>query len=119
MPFDDATPAQKMAEMWNMCARSTSRVDGYLGQTMRATLDTELVHGPDYRVTVGPASGGSYPTPYWGNSAAQNARIILSRWPVLQVTQVQTCPNSQWPRVWTTLPSGYAEPEVPPLSNLQ
>ena len=85
-------------------------------QTLRATTDTELVHGPDYRVTVGPASGASYPTPYWGNTAAQNARIILSRWPVLQVTQVQTCPNSQWPRVWTTLPAGYAEPEVPPLA---
>ena len=59
------------------------------------------MHGPDYRVTIGPASGGAYPTPYWGNTGAQNARIILSRWPVLQVTGVQTCPNNQWPRVWT------------------
>jgi hypothetical protein len=42
----------------------------------------------------------------------------LSRWPVLSVTQVQTCPNNQWPRQWTTLPSGYAEPEVPSLSVL-
>ena len=101
-----------------MCARATSRIDGYISQTLRATVDTELVHGPDYWVTVGPASGGSYPTPYWGNTGAQNARIILSRWPVLQVTQVQTCPNSTWPRQWTTLPTGYAEPEVPPLSVL-
>ena len=104
-----------MNEVWSMAARATSRVDGYINQTLRATVDTELVHGPDYRVTVGPASGGAYPTPYWGNSGAQNARIILSRWPVLSVTQVQTCPNGQWPRVWTTLPAGYAEPEVPPL----
>ena len=64
-------------------------------QILRATVDTELLHGPDYRVTVGPAGGGSYPTPYWGNSGALNARIILSRWPVLQVTNVQTCPNSR------------------------
>jgi len=98
-----------------MAARATARVDGYLNQTLRATSDIELVHGPDYRVTVGPASGGAYPTPYWGNSGAQNARIILSRWPVLSVTQVQTCPNSVWPRQWTTLPAGFAEPEVPPL----
>ena len=105
-----------MAEIWNMCGRATSRVDGYINQTLRATVDTELVHGPDYRVTVGPASGGAYPTPYWGNTGAQNARIILSRWPVLQVTGVQTCPNGQWPRVWTSVPSGYFEPEVPPLS---
>ena len=115
---EDATPAEIQNEIWNMCARATSRVDGYIGQVMRATIDTELVHGPDYRVTVGPASGGSYPTPYWGNTGAQNARIILSRWPVLSVTQVQTCPNGQWPRQWTALPAGYAEPEVPPLSVL-
>ncbi len=104
--------------MWRMCARATSRCDGYVNQLLRATIDTELVHGPDYRVTVGPASGGASPTPYWGNSGAQNARVILSRWPVLSVTQVQTCPNSLWPRTWTTLPSGYAEPEVPPVSLL-
>ncbi len=113
---DDVTPAQNMAELWNMCARATSRCDGYTNQTLRATADVELVHGPDYRVTVGPAAGGSYPTPYWGGTGAQNARIILSRWPVLAVTQVQTCPNNLWPRQWTTLPAGYAEPEVPPLS---
>jgi hypothetical protein len=104
-----------MAEIWNLCARATSRVDGYVNQTLRATLDTELVWGPDYRVTVGPASGGAYPTPYWGNTRAQNAKIILSRWPVLEVTQVQTCPSNQWPQQWTALPSGYAAPLVPPI----
>ena len=105
-----------MAEMWRMCARSTSRCDGYVAQILRATLDTELHRGPDYRVTVGPASGGSYATPWWGNSAAQNARIILDCWPVLQVVSVQTCPNGLWPRKFTALPSGFAEPEVLPAS---
>jgi hypothetical protein len=90
-------------------------VDSYANQTLRATADVELLHGPDYRVTVGPASGGAYPTPYWGNSGAQNARIILSRWPVLQVTGVKTCPNNVWPRSWTSVPAGYFEPEVPPI----
>ena len=104
-----------MAEIWNMCGRATSRVDGYTNQTLRATADVELLYGPDYRVTVGPASGGQYPTPYWGNSAAQNARVILSRWPVLQVTGVKTCPNNLWPRTWTAVPSGYFEPAVPPI----
>lgn len=101
--------------MWNMCGRATSRVDGYVNQTLRATLDTELVWGPDYRVTVGPASGGAYPTPYWGNSGAANARIILSRWPVLTVTNVATCPAGQWPQVFTSVPAGYYAPAVPPL----
>lgn len=115
-PGDEITPAQNMASMWDMCGRATARCDGYINQTLRATTDIELARGPDYRVTVGPASGGAYPTPYWGNTGAQNARIIMSRWPILQVTGVQTCPNGLWPRQWTSLPAGYFEPEVPPLS---
>lgn len=105
-----------MAEWWRMCARATSKADGYTAQVLRATIDTELHRGPDYRVTVGPASGGAAPTPWWGNSGAQNARIILDCWPVLQVVSVQTCPNNLWPRTWTSLPSGYFEPEVLPQS---
>jgi hypothetical protein len=104
-----------MAEIWNMAGRATSRVDGYVNQTLRATADIELVHGPDYYMTVGPASGGAYPTPYWGNSGAQNTRITLSRWPVLTVTGVKTCPNNLWPRTWTSVPAGYFEPETPPI----
>jgi len=102
-----------MAAMWDMCARATSRTDGVVNQILRATIDTEVVTGPDYYTTVGPASGGSYPTPYWGNTTAQNAKIILSRWPVLQITQVQTCPNSLWPRQWTAIPSGFYAPVSP------
>lgn len=105
-----------MAEIWNMCGRATSRVDGVTNQLLRATADVELCHGPDYRVTVGPASGGASLTPYWGNSGAQNARIILSRWPVLTVTGVKTCPNNLWPRTWTAVPSGFFEPVEPPIS---
>ena len=115
-PTADPSPAENMAEIWNIAARATSRADGYVSQILRATLDNELLHGPDYRVTSGPASGGRYPTPYWGASQAQNARLILSRWPVLQVTGVQTCPNNLWPRQWTSLPAGFFEPEVPPIS---
>lgn len=101
--------------MWSMCGRATSRVDGYVNQTLRATIDVELLHGPDYRVTVGPASGGGYPTPYWGVSAPQNARLIMSRWPILQVNSVKVCPNNVWPRSWTSVTAGYFEPEVPPI----
>jgi len=60
----DPSPAQNINEMWMMCARATSRVDGYVNQILRATADVELIHGPNYRTTVGPASGGRYPTPY-------------------------------------------------------
>jgi hypothetical protein len=44
-----------------------------------------------------------------------NVRVILSRWPVVAVTQVQYCANGTWPRQWTTLPEGTAEPMVPPV----
>lgn len=98
-----------------MCGRATSRVDGYVNQILRATIDTELATGPDYYTVTGPASGGASLTPYWGNTGAQNTRIILSRWPVLEVTGVETCPNNLWPRQWTALPSGYFAPLAPPL----
>jgi hypothetical protein len=97
-----------MAEWANMCARATSRVDEYCNQVLRATLDTELCHGPDFRVTLGPGAGGMGPL-------GGNVRIILSRWPVLEVTRVQYCANGTWPRSWTTIPPGYAEPMVPPI----
>jgi hypothetical protein len=97
-----------------MCARATARADGYCNQTLRASLDVELLHGPDFKVTVGPGGGGSYPTPYWG-SVGYNARLVLARWPVLEVTSVQTCPNNTWPRTWTSVPAGYFEPENPPI----
>jgi hypothetical protein len=110
-----ATPAENMAEMWRMCGRATSRVMGYCNQPLSATADVELVYGPDFYVNVGPASGGAFPGPWRGNSGATNARITLSRWPVLQVTGVSTCPASRWPQVFTPLPAGYFGPYRPPL----
>lgn len=99
-----------------MCTRATAQVNGYCNQVIRATLDTELLHGPDWRVTVGPGGGGGWnPLSWLGNNASYNARLILARFPILQVTNVQVCPNATWPRVWTALPSGYYEPEIPPI----
>jgi hypothetical protein len=98
-------PASNNAELWNMCGRATSMVDQFCNQLLRATVDVE--------VTVGPQAGGGSRTPYWGN-AGSNARLIMSRWPVLAVNSVAVCPNNLWPRSWSTIPTGYAEPEVPP-----
>ena len=91
-----------------MCGRATARTDSYCNQVLRATLDTELCHGPDYRVTLGPGAGGMGPL-------GGNVRVILSRWPVLEVTQVQVCANGTWPRKWQVLPPGTAEPWMPPI----
>ena len=70
-----------------------------MNQVLRATFDTEQVSGPDYRVTIQGGTG--------------NGRVILSRWPILSITQVQVAPNSVFPRQWTTLPAGYYDIEQP------
>ncbi len=82
---------------------------------LRATVDTELFHGPDYRVTVGPGAGGSGSPAYWLGNNSYNARIILSRFPILQVNSVLTCPNTTFPRVWRALPANMFEAEKPPI----
>lgn len=105
-------PAATNSELWNLCVRATSMADQYCNQLLRATIDTEVLHGPDYRVVVGPAAGGSYPSPYWGLQG-YNARAIMSRWPIVAVNSVKVSPNT-FPRTWTTVPAGFAEPELPP-----
>jgi hypothetical protein len=114
---DDVTPQENESEWWNICQRATAAVNGYCNQVLRATIDTELLHGPDFRVTCGPAAGGSFSPAYWfgGGSGTYNARILLSRFPILEVVSVATCPNTVFPRTWTALPAGYFEPEVPPI----
>lgn len=96
-----------------MCQRATAKVDGYCNQVLRATVDTELLHGPDYRVTTGPAAGGGRMGPYWGQTA-YNSRITLARWPLLSINQVQVAPNV-FPRTWSTVPAGNYEVEIPPI----
>lgn len=110
----DYDPAANNAELWNLCVRATSMADQYCNQVLRATVDTEVLHGPDFRVTVGPEAGGGWQTPYWGLTGG-NCRAIMSRWPILQVNQVKVSPNGVWPRTWQTVPTGYAEPELPPF----
>jgi hypothetical protein len=105
-------PQAQAAEMWNMCARATAQADAYCNQVLQATVDIQLLHGPDYYVTVGPGSGGMSLGAYWGTGGG-NARLILERWPVLQINSVMTCPNNRWPRQWSTVPTGFYEPENP------
>jgi hypothetical protein len=89
---------QNQAEIQNICDRATSWADGYCNQSLRATVDTEYISGPDYYATV--------------QQATQNIRIIASRWPVLSVVAVSVSPNT-FPLTWTALPSDYFRPEQP------
>jgi hypothetical protein len=96
IPPGNSTPAQQLAEQSNICMRSTAQADTYTNQVLRATLDTEVFRGPDYRMTI---------------QQNGNARIILQRWPVLTVVSVQVAAANVWPHRWTTVPPGMYEPE--------
>lgn len=103
-PGSQVTPQQRLAEQWNLCQRATSQAEGYLNQSLRANLGTEYLQGPDYYATVQQYTG--------------NIRLIMSRWPVVAVTGVQVSPNC-FPRSWTTLTSGYWQPEVPVIGSYE
>ncbi len=98
-PGRDVTFEMRLAEQSNICQRATSQVDSYVNQVLRASIDTEQVAGPHYRVTV--------------QSGVGNTRVTLQRWPVLQILSVQVAPNAVFPRQWVSLPAGAWDIEVP------
>jgi hypothetical protein len=79
--------------------RATAMIDAYCNQVLRATIDTETVSGPHFRLTV--QNNG-------------NARVILSRWPVTQIISGRWAHNSP-PYQWTPIGAQYMVPEVPPI----
>lgn len=103
-PGRTVTAAQKYAAVTSIAAEATAECDAYCNMPLRCTLTTETFHGPGdgaARVTVQSGSG--------------MGRVELQRLPVLAITSVQVAPNRVFPRQWTTVPSGYYEPEYPAL----
>jgi hypothetical protein len=100
-PGQGVTPAQRYAEQSNICARATAQADSFCNQPLRATLDTDVFRGPDFRTVVQSGSG--------------NGRIVMQRGPVLDVVSVQVAAANVFPHQWTTVPTGYYEPEYPPI----
>lgn len=96
-----ATQAQKTAALVGICMSATSQADGYGNTPLRGLVDTEEVSGPDYRVTIQQATG--------------NVRIILSRWPVVNIASISVSPNI-FPRQWQTVPAGNYGVEHPVIS---
>ena len=89
----------KNVELFNICQRASAQADGYCNQVLRATVDVERQQGPDYYLTVQQATG--------------NARIILSRWPVLNINSVRVSANNVFPRQWTNLTTGFWDIDRP------
>lgn len=100
-PGKTTTPAQRLGEQSNICMRATAQADAYCNQVLRATVDTEQDAGPDKWVTIQQATG--------------NARIMLQRWPVLSIQNVQVASTAVFPRQYIALPAGYYDIERPIL----
>jgi hypothetical protein len=98
IPRRDSTNASNRAEMLNMCQRATALVDQTCNQVIRATVDTEQLQGPDFRITV--QSGGL-------------ARVTLSRWPVLRILGGEIAQTNVFPRQWQSIPGDQFDIEYP------
>lgn len=90
IPDPEATDAEKLAEQTNICLRASATADAYCNQTLRATINTEDVEGPNFRMTIKP------------NGVA---RVMPSEWPVLGITKIQYSYAASFPRSFTTLPT--------------
>lgn len=90
IPARNSTPAQQLAEQWNICRRATAMIDIEVNQRLRATLSTELLLAPDYRVTIVPSSRTAY--------------IILARKPILEVVSGAVAYNAP-PLNWQPIPA--------------
>lgn len=103
-PGRQVAEPQRFAAVTTIAAEATAECDGFCNQPLRATATNEVFHGPGdgaARVSVQPGSG--------------TGRITLQRQPILTITNIQVAPNAVFPRQWTTVPSGYYEPEYPAL----
>jgi len=101
IPQYKATVAQQQAEQFNICQRATSMVDTACNNVLRATIDTEQLYGPDFRITVNGYSGV--------------ARIELSRFPVTQVLGGQWSPAMTFPPSWQPIAANLFMVERPPI----
>jgi hypothetical protein len=99
IPFPKASDEAQRAEQTNICWRATGLVDGYCNQVIRATIDTEVQSGPNFRITIEQGTG--------------NARYILQRWPVTDILAVQVSANASFPRRWSQLGAGMFDIEHP------
>jgi hypothetical protein len=92
VPYPGASATEQLAEQLRICWRATHRVDQICNQTLRATINQELLRGPHLRLQVDPSSGV--------------ARVIASRWPILQVLGAQFAPAAAVSPTWTPIPLG-------------
>lgn len=100
IPQPNSNQAQNYAALTEICNMATGRVDAKCNQVLRATQNQELLFGPDFRVT---------------QQANGLTRLLLSQWPILQVTGIRCAPANVFPQQWVSATSGAWWIERPPL----
>ncbi len=108
MPRPNSSAEEQYAEQLTLCRMATGMVDRTANQVLRATIDTEVERGPDYRITVGSGITGE-------------ARMQISRWPVVQIVSAQVATagtqTAGGPYLsWTAVPADMIRPEHPAMS---
>lgn len=101
IPTRRSSTVEQAAEQANICLRATGMVDGTANQVLRATLDTELFTGPDWKVTISPST--------------LVARVMCSRWPILSVVSCQVSSAMQFPRQWNVISPTLTDIEKPAI----
>jgi hypothetical protein len=93
------SPIEQFNEQLNLCRRSTSMIDGYCNQPLRATMDVETLFGPgDFRFQMQPNGNG---------------RLTLSRSPVTYVAGGRVAMAATFPPQWTSLAPSAFKPAIP------
>lgn len=87
--FGSSLTAQ-LAEQTNICWRATHFIDSYCNQPLRATIDTEEVLGPDFRMTI---------------DRNGLVRVVASRWPVTSVLSAKYSAAYVVPPQWQAIPA--------------
>ena len=104
IPVRGASAFQQQAEQVSLCWRASARMDQICNQVLRATVDTEQLRGPDFRLTVDNSTG--------------EGRFIVSRWPIIQILTVQVAQSAIYPPNWNTVPPGNYHLEFEPFGEL-
>jgi hypothetical protein len=101
IPNRQAGPREQAAEQANICLRATGLIEGITNQVLRATLDTEYFSGPDWNVTVSNSTGVG--------------RVLMSRWPILQIVSGMVSPSFAFPRAWQQIAANQMDIDKPPI----
>lgn len=91
IPELTSSSTAQYAEQLNICWRATHWINGYCNQVLRATVNTEELLGPTFRLTV---DAGQTTT----------ARFIVSRWPVTSIVKARWSATGGVPNRWNTIP---------------